>query len=386
MKKLIILLMLAAGIQACSGNGEGDLDAKKKELSEKKAELKEIEKEIKSLQIEIAKLDTSTNYRKNVTLVEVDPVDTGIFRHFIEIQGTAKSRQNVQVYPDVSGQILQILVREGQRVSEGQLLAKLDNDIIARNIEELETAYDLANTTFEKQERLWKQDIGSEMQYLQAKNQKESLENQINSARAQLSKTQITAPINGMVDEVMLNPGEMANPAQPLFRVVNLDKIEVSAEVSERYIGKIETGDTALVSFPSLNLDINVPVTYVSQVVNPGDRTFRVDVLLDNRDKKIKPNVMAVLKLNDYTSENTVIVPTHVVQQSNRGAFVFVADKTNEGPVAKKVFIEPGNTYDLETEVLTGLSGNERLITRGYQDLTDGDPIRLKSETAQNQL
>lgn len=374
--KPLSLLVLVVTIAACEQKPENAAER----LEQKREQLQELEAEIAELEEELQGSAAATADRTK--LVAAEPVVRNNFQHFITVQGAAESKQNVMLFPEVSGRLLEIYTTEGEQVSKGEVIALIDNEVMQRNLEELLTQYELAATTFERQQRLWDQNIGSEIQYLQAKSQKERLEGSLASLRAQIAKTKVKAPISGIVDEIFLNEGELASPQQPLAQVVNLDQIEVSADVSEAYIGQIEQGDTVEVVFPGLGITREVPIKYVSQVINEGDRTFRLELVLPNKDRMIKPNVTANLRVQTYQQENAVVIPTHLIQQSANGNFVYIVTEEDGQAVAEKVFVKTGKTYQGVTEIIEGLSGDERIITQGYQDVTDQAPIRIKNGTA----
>jgi membrane fusion protein, multidrug efflux system len=363
---LTLILLLAS----CSSDST---EAKKEKLDKLRKEASALNKEIAELEAELGE-EASNKGGKKIFVSTLD-LEPRTFHHYIEIQGNANSKQNVLIYPEFNAQVKQILLNTGDRVSKGQVIAILDDEVIRKQIDELESSIDLARTLYQRQKNLWDQKIGSEVQYLQAKNNLESLENKLKTARSQQAKTRITSPINGVLDQVNLHVGELASPMQPAFRVVNLSTIEVTAEVSEAYSGQIKNGDNAEIIFPSLGMKKEAKIRYVGQVINPGDRTFRIEAEIDNSDGRIKPNSLANIRVADYRNENAFIIPTNAIQSSVRGDFVFIAEKKGDELVARRVFVTRGKSYLGETEILEGLTGDEKVIVAGFTNIIDGDEV-----------
>lgn len=363
--------------------GCGQSDSEPKTLEEKEAKLAELRSQLTETQSKIQQLEGEIKAEKGGEDKSLKPVETiktepVVFQHFIEVQGNVESDKNVTVNPEFSGTIIRKNVQEGQTVSKGQVLAEIDAQTIRTQIAELKTRLDLATTTYERQKNLWNQKIGSEMQYLQAKNQKESLERSIESVKAQLAKTQITSPISGTIDEIFVNEGEIANPAMPFCRVVNLSNVQVNAEVSEAYTKNVKKGDKVKVTFPNLDIEKEENIDLVGQFINPQNRTFRIRVTLNNSDKTLKPNSMAVVKIKDFEKEDVITVPSNIIQQSASGeSFIFVVRKNENKHVAQKVIVKTGKTYQGQTMVNEGLKAGDEVIEKGYNEVTDGEEVAV---------
>lgn len=319
-----------------------------KTIDKNQAEITKLENQIKELNLSISeaklKMDTSQSSGNDlIKAVTVFTPEKQTFNKYIELQGKVTSKDNVIVPAESGGLIRSIAVTEGQTVAKGQTLAVLDQEIMSKNISELETALDLANQVFERQTRLWEQKIGSELQYLQAKNNKESLEKKLETLNSQKSKMIVKAPFSGIIDLVFAKNGELAGPGTPIARIVNLSKVEVMAEVPENYIGKIKKGDNVEVFFPSLNETRNATVQSISQVINPGNRTFNVEAALSNPGSKLKPNLLSNLKLIEYSSKEKFVVPTKLLQHNSTNDYLFVVDKDN---LVKRVIVEKGVSSD----------------------------------------
>lgn len=350
-----------------------------KDIDKKQAEITKLQNKIKEINQSIAdakmKMDTSMfkgdNLSKIVTVFSPQKRD---FKKFIDLQGKVTSKENVIISAEAGGQIMSISVSEGQSVSKGQVLATLDQDIIQKNIEELETALKLANDVYERQARLWEQKIGSEVQYLQAKNNKESLEKKLETVKAQRSKSTIRAPFSGIVDKVFAKNGELAGPGAPIARIVNLSTVQVEAEVPESYIGKIKKGDNVEVFFPSLNETRTASVNSISQVINPGNRTFNVEAKLNNPGGILKPNLLSNLKLVEYSSKDKFVVPSRLIQHDSESDYVYVVNSDN---IVKKVLVQTGKTYSGDTEILSGLNGSEKIINKGFKEVVEDDVVEI---------
>ncbi|TBW27915.1 efflux RND transporter periplasmic adaptor subunit [Gramella sp. KN1008] len=389
MKKIILLFFVSLAIISCEEEKSKSVDdviatedlstirAKKSELSSRQSELAT---EIDKLEDAIKRLDTT----RQLTLVRVDTIKGQQFRHFAEVQGDVATDENIIIYPEFSGLLTRVYVEEGDRVRKGQTLATIDDGGLRSQLAQLEAQAALAKTTFERQERLWKQNIGSEIQYLEAKTNYESMQSSVNQLKSQLSKTVVTAPFTGTIDEVISEQGEVVNPGQSqLFRLVSLDDMYVEAAVPENYLGKVKKGTTVKVQISSVNKEFNGEVSQVSNNINPNNRSFMVKVKIPNGDGLIKPNQIATLKLNDYTSENAIVIPESSIQKNALGeslVYIFEPGDSNKQGTAKKSVIETGYVYNDSIEVTSGLKNNEILITEGSKSLREGQEVQINNE------
>ena len=373
--KNILLLFIAFAISISCGkeikNGSlEELNTKKTTIVSK---IDSLNKELKLLDQEIIKLDESVKLH----LVTVRPVKNDIFKHFIEIQGVVQTDKNIEIKPELGGVIRSIYVKEGQKVYSGQTLVQLDDSSIRNNIAELDTQINLAKTTFERQERLWKQKIGSEMQYLQAKAQKESLENNLATLRTQARKMKIIAPFSGIVDEIFPKNGELTSPQSPVIRLINLDKVYVEADVTETYLTVVKNGTEASIFFPSIDKKIDSKISQISNYINPDNRSFKVKINIPNKDQHIKPNLLADLKILDFKAEG-LIIPSTLVQQDQKGNnYVYTLEtKANEKVVVKKL-ISVANEYKNEIFVSDGLDAKDTLVNAGARLVKAGDIVKI---------
>lgn len=374
MNKIALLIIVAALAISCGK------EAKKSSLEELNAQktiltikIDSLNTALKSVEEKISKLDLD----KNLQTVTVIPVKNDIFKHFLEIQGVAKANKNIEISPEMGGTVTAILVKEGQKVQSGQLLIQLDDASVRNSINELNTQLSLAKTTFERQERLWNQKIGSEMQYLQAKAQKESLENNLSSLRTQARKMRITAPFSGVVDEIFPRLGELTSPQMPVVRLLNLDNIYVEADVTETYLPIVKEGTATVVHFTSINKEINSKISQVGNFINPANRSFKIRINIDNKDQSIKPNLLADIKIVDFETKGIIIPSTLVQQDQNGNNYVFtVVTENNEQKVAKNI-ITITNEYNNEVFVSTGLKENDTLVNAGARFVKDGDQVKI---------
>lgn len=371
----VLALLTLAG---CSGGDDADRIRRKIEKTE--TEIAALQRQLMEQKEALRALGGDTVEEVvNFDLVTVETARDTVFRHFIEVQGVTNTDDNVMVTTDVGGIALSISAEEGRYYPKGTVLAQLDNSTILRSIDEIETQLDLATDVYEKQKRLWDQDIGSELQYLQAKNNKEALEKQLASARNQLSKTTVRAPITGFVDEIFVHQGEMLAPGAPAMRMVNLDRMTVEADVPENYLPSVKTGEEVELHFPALGETRPATITSLGQFINPANRTFKVYVDVANPDGMLKPNMLAEIRINDYTNPNALTIPSRILQQSVDGYFIFLAveDSSATGHRAERRIIEIGTSYEGATEVTTGLSEGEMVIDEGYRDVRSGGVIRI---------
>jgi len=320
---------------------------------------------------------------KSVTIVTTYQVKDTVFKHYVEVQGSVKTKDDASVFPEMAGVMTRLFVKEGQYVKRGALVAKVDDGGMSQQIAQQEVQLELARTTYERQKRLWEQNIGSEIQYLQAKSNVEALEKAIEAQQKQLSKVNVYAPFSGYVEEIITKQGQVVSPgATPLFRLVNLNSMYVEASVPEEYLPQVKRNTGVVVHFDALNQEYTSKVRRVNNTIDPNSRTFMIEVSVPNKRGLIKPNLIANLQLNDYTNDKAVLIPNYMVQENADGdQFVYIVDQLGEDNrgMVKQVQIEVGNsTDDGMIEVLTGLTGAEQIIGEGARTLQDGDEIEVQ--------
>jgi RND family efflux transporter MFP subunit len=369
MKKFILVPFLAIAMIACNS---GNKDNKKEELDALKKEESEIKAKIAILEKELSANDTS----ETGTPVSVMPLKAGSFKNFIDVQGRVDADENVSLSSEMPGTVTRINVKVGDEVSAGQVLAETDARAITQQISDLQTNAALVNQVYEKQKNLWDQKIGTEIQFLQAKTNKESMEKKMAALQEQLRMTKIISPISGTVDAVDIKLGQAIAPGMPAIRVINFSNLKVKADVAESYASRIRKGSEVVIHFPDMQDSIVTKVHFVSRAINPASRTFTVEVNLDNK-KEYHPNMVARLNINDYQSpEGTITVPVRTIQKDeNNASFVFVV----ENGIAKRKIITTGKEYRGQVEVKSGLKENDMLVTLGYDMINDGDAVTTKN-------
>lgn len=361
MKKIIYLAAIIL-IAAC---------AKPKD---KKAELENLKKERNELNSKIARLEkeVGTQTTQDVSEVSVMEVIPSTFRNYLEVQGKVDAEENVQVNPEASGVITGIYVSAGQRVGRGQVLAQLDDKVLRQNIAQLQTQLELANSLYRRQKNLWDQKIGTEVQFLTAKSQKEGLQRQMGVLRSQQSMYKIKSPISGTVDKMDLKLGQAVSPGMPGITVVNTNNLKVEADVAESYAGRVNQGDEVEIILPDVPDSLTTKVTFASRVIDPVSRSFNVEVKLPQRSI-YRPNMLAVLRIVDYKIENAITVPINAIQKSETADYVFVA----ENGKAKRVNVRTGKVSEGNAEILLGLKAGDKVIVSGAQDLNEGAAVKF---------
>ncbi|MGH1435795.1 MAG: efflux RND transporter periplasmic adaptor subunit [Lewinella sp.] len=381
MKFFIPFMMLAlifASCQAEAPEGElpASLDEKKTLLREKRIALKGLSDEIKTLEDAIAAQDPES--QDAGILVATTKVAKSDFASYVVLQGSVTAEDLTDVTAEIGGRILQLEAKEGQTVRRGQLIAVLDVEGYQKQREELETTLSLAVDVFERQRRLWDQNIGSEIQFLQAKNNKERLEKSLSTLDLQLSKNKVYAPISGVVERVVLQSGELAGPGVPIIQILNTSELKLAADVPENYIRSVSRGEKVEVAVPALGIEQTLPVSLIGKTVDPANRTFKVEVKLPT-NPDLKPNLLAEMKIKEFVAEDVVTISMDWVQQEVGGKrFVFVLDENEDGGmIARKHYVKIGESYDGNVIITEGLIGGEQLITEGSRDLTDGQLIKI---------
>ncbi len=386
--KLAYLIILPLFI-ACGGGAtvddliaNGDVDA----IATKKTQLLNQKKELEDQITTIEKYLDDNVIKREGALVTATVVNDTLFKHYIELQGSVDTKQNITITAESAGILTDIFVTEGERVVKGQKLAKIDDGGLSQQIEQMKVQAQLAKTTFERQKRLWDQNIGSEIQYLQSKANYESQQNAINSMQQQLAKSVVRAPFSGVIDDVITEQGNVASPGMtPLFRIVNLSDMYIEVEVPETYITAIQEGTTVDINFPVLGEQMQSKVRQSSSFINPANRSFKIEVPVANQTGNVKPNLTARIKINDYTSENAILLPLSVLSENQNGEqYIMVATNVEEGDnyktaTAKKRFIKAGKTSDNKIEILDGVQAGDLVIVEGARSVKEDQQVRIKA-------
>lgn len=313
-----------------------------------------------------------------VTAIELQD---SIFNHYIELPGDVATDQNILIYPEFSGVLLEVLVDEGEHVRKGQLLARIDDGGLSSQLAQAEAQAALAKTTFERQERLWEQRIGSEIQFLEARTNFEAVTNSVEQLRSQMSKTQVRAAFSGIIDEVISDEGEVVSPGQnQLFRLINLSDMYIVTAVPENYLSQVKKGTKVLVEIAAAGFEFESEIEQVGNFINPNNRTFEIRVSVPNNNQQVKPNLIATVKLNDYSSENAISIPENLIQKNAAGenlVFVVVPETDSTG-VAKRRIVETGYDYENTIEILQGIEAGDLLISEGGRKIGDGEQVKFR--------
>ena len=394
MKKLSYIFIFLLTLNSCDNGGNknldsvidsGDLGAMREKRQAIEEDLTKINDKLARLDAAIAEKDTSKKY----PLVNTFTAKDTLFNHFLEIQGNVQTDENVIVYPEYSGVLTKIFVKEGQKVSKGQALARIDDGGLSSQLAQLETQEELSKTTFERQKRLWDQKIGSEMQFLQAKANYESQQSAVAQMKSQLNKTTVRAPFSGFVDQVITDQGTVVAPGQnQLFRVVNLNDMYVEAEVPESYVGDVAKGSTVNMEFPVLGETLESKVRETSNYISPTNRTFRIEVAVPNKKGDIKPNLTARLRINDYSSEEAILIPQNVISENSDGEqYVYVVRKDSStssnslgDATAHRSIIKTGKTQGDLVEVTEGVKPGDEIINEGARSVKEGQEVQIIKE------
>lgn len=385
-RNLIIIasLILSTLIVSCSGDAESatttDPNAMKLELRKKQRAIQQLKAEIKQLETKIKSYDPEfviEGSKKKTALVSVQQLEAKTFEKTVELQGVVESKGNFNATAQMSGNITWLNIKEGDRVRKGQIVAKLDSEIMEKNEEELQLALNLAKDVFQRRQKLWEQKIGSEMEFLKAKNDVESLETKLSTLATQTSKYAVYSPVTGVVDVLYSKQGELASPGMPIAKIIDQTNVQVIADVAETYLGTIKEGDKVLLEFPSLGIEREAKISGMGATINPANRTFRIEIAVNNRDKKLLPNLMANIRAKESEIEGAVVVPTNAIMQDLEGDYLYVADEVEGRSLAKKVYVKRGSATAAEVVITEGLTGEELLITEGQRALKSGTELEI---------
>jgi RND family efflux transporter MFP subunit len=364
MKRIAYLLLATIILASCGGEKKNDTAAK---LDKLKKDREKIDEQIRKLEASIP--DTS---RKPVpvSVLEVKPAD---FQAYINVQSEVVGDENVYANPQAAGTVISVNVHVGQQVSKGQVLAVLDAAAVEQQIKAQDAQVVLYKSIYEKQQKLWQQNIGTEIQLLTAKAQYESAQKQKGALIAQRDMYKVVAPISGIVDQMNLKVGDMAGPLGGAIRIVSSDKLKAEANLGETYLGKVHTGDKVILVLPDINDSIVTKLSYVSQAVDPASRAFLAQVQLGN-NPKLHPNMSCIMKIANYEHGNAITVPVSVIQKTSKGDMVYIAS----GNVAKSVYVTTGHSSNGMVEITSGLNAGDKVIVAGFENVDNGQPISIQ--------
>ncbi len=377
-------LLLILFLISCSGAPtENSPEQLKKQLEEYKTQATEINRKIAELEAELQETGNG-NSSRNAISVGVSAIAPQNFSHYVMVNASLEAVNQANISPETNGQITKIRVKKGERVKAGQVVAYLNVSVIENSIRELETNLELAKSLYERQKNLWEKKIGSEVQYLQAKNNYESLQFRLNTLRSQLEMSVIKAPIDGIVDDIYVKEGELALPGLPMMLILNLSTLYVNADVSESFLPYVNTGDEVILRFPAFpEFEQEMKIHRIGHVINPENRTFRLQLLLANINERYKPNMVASISFKTFSGENSVVVPSIYIKQDIQGHYVFVAKENGNGQFkARKAYVERGMESEGNTLIKSGLIIGDLLITLGHNQVSEGIPVVIGNEAA----
>ncbi len=368
-KRIVLALLTVTMLAACHSDKNKKLIELKKQQQTLSEQIAQLEKEIATDGLDSSKIDDGI-------LVKTEVIASQYFTHSIEVQGALDGEENVKVYPEGQGVVTQVLVKMGSSVRKGQVIAQLDDKALRKSMKQTETQYKLACDLYERQKNLWEKKIGSEVQYLQAKTQKEALESGLAAVREQLDYLTIKSPINGTVEDLPLKVGMSASPAMPVATVINFSSNKIVADVAEAYNKSISAGDSVAIWFPDLKLEVKSTISNASKYINPVNRSFKVEVRLPSKLKNLKANMIAVLKIIDYKNKSALVVPVNLVQNDSKGSYLYLLSDGGKEKTAHKRYITQGMTYNGMVEVVSGLTVGDKIVTVGQLGLSEGAKVK----------
>ncbi|MCF8257487.1 MAG: efflux RND transporter periplasmic adaptor subunit [Flavobacteriales bacterium] len=378
MRNTVNIALLCALVLLASCGTDNSPEAKKKLLEQKEQSLVKLEAEIRDLKAELLLDGDSLAKAPEGVLIGVKVLAPETFEHFFEVNGSVEAIEQANLSPEQGGQIKRMNVKEGDAVKAGQVLATLNTSVISSSLQELESGLALARTTYERQAKLWEQKIGSEMQYLQAKNQVESLEKKRSTLQAQLAMSTISAPFDGVVDLIHQKEGELAAPGMPIITLVNVAQLKVKADVSENHAKAVKVGQMTEVRFPSFGTTLSAPISAVGSIINPANRSFSVEVRVSNPDRTLKPNAVGILRIKDFKAENAMVVPTICVGKDAKGNFLFVVRNEEGQSKAMKTYVSTDRSSEGNTLITEGLKPGDSVIVQGYNEVANGNIVRVQ--------
>ncbi len=373
MKQIAVIISLSL-LVACGPEGTA---AKKAELDSYRQKVEEYNQKIADLE---AELEDQNDDSEAVALlpVEIKEMTPEFFARYFEVTGVIEALKDAYISPEINGQIQKVSVQRGSRVKKGDLILKLNSDVIEKSVDEIETSLELAKRIFSKQEELWEQNIGSELQYLEAKNAMQSLQARLATLEKQMEMAHVSAPFSGIIDDIMVKEGELASPGNPLVHLVNLSNMRVSANISEAYLSSLSKGDLVELRFPAYPEDLlKAGVTRLGEVIDPQTRTFTLEVELKNPREKLKPNMLTSVRIQDYKNNSSLVVPSNILRQDFNGTFLFRISDENGSSKAQKVYVKRGITVQDQTMITEGLSAGNLVITKGFNLVSEGSPVRV---------
>jgi RND family efflux transporter MFP subunit len=380
--KNIFILFLIVSLTSCENNSTLDSILESNDVEQIKLKRKEIAASqqdfFNKLQIIDAKLE-ELNTNPQLPIVEVLAVNPIIFEHYIQVQGSVKSDELINIFPEFSGIAKAIYVKSGDVVKKGQPLMKIDDGGLKEQLSQLKIGFKLTKTTFERQKRLWDQNIGSEIKFLETKSMYEAQRQGINQLKKQIKKTLIEAPFSGTIDNVVVKKGEVVYPGRSnLMMLLNLDNLYIESNVPEKHIASINSGNKAIVHFPLLDKTISTTVRQSGSYINPINRTFKIEMDIEKNDLNIKPNLNSKVKINDYSNESALMVNQNFISiDSDNKEYVYKIYEKNNKTYVSKTIISTGKNDGIKIEVLSGLNAGDKVVYEGIRKLVDNARVQI---------
>jgi membrane fusion protein, multidrug efflux system len=374
MKNILSILLITAVFAAC-GKKDGGTNAnaeKTAQLAELKKQQTDLGSKISALEKELGKSDTTK--KEKVIAIAVETVSPTAFNNYIELQGSVVADEQVFITGRVPGSVSKVYIKVGDRVRAGQVVAEIDDDMVVQSMEEVKKRWELANEVYLKQDALWKQNIGSEIQLLSAKNNKEALDKTLATIQRSRELYQVKSPIDGVVDECMVKVGQAAAPGIPMATVVNFSKLKVKVDAPETYAGKIRQGNAVVVLFPDLKKELSSKISYIGAAVNPANRTFKVEIPIRSNEAGLLPNMATTVRVINYSNGSAIAVPINLIQKDLSNTDFILVESAGR---AKKMPVKVGQMYGEKAEILSGLKSGDKIITVGFQDLNEGDAVKI---------
>lgn len=385
MKKIYLILLTSLVVISCGGDKKnstaslvekGNVEQLRAKRTELVAQAEALRKELELIDKAIGEKDTN----EKLALITTFPAKDTLFNHYVELQATVQTKENLMLNAEYGGILQQLFVKEGQKVSKGQTLGRIDDGGLSSQLAQMETQAALAKTTFERQQNLWNQKIGSEIQYLQAKTNYNAQLKALGQMRAQIAKTVIRAPFTGTIDEIVSERGSVVGPGTPILRIVSLGNMYLEAEVPEKNIGTIKKGSDVIVNFPVLGETLNTKVTQVSNYINPENRSFNIQIAVPNKNGNIKPNLSSKIQIKDYTNAKAITVPTSIISENADGEqYLYIAQNPDKdgNAIAKRVIVKVGLSQGELVEITDGIKDGDLIISEGARSVKDGQKVAI---------
>lgn len=384
-KKIYIVLLTSILFISCGGDKKNSTASliENGSLEQLRAKRGELVQQADALNKELTLLDEAIGKKDanhKLALITVIAAKDTVFNHYLELQANVQTKQNIVLNAEMGGILQQVYVTEGQSVTKGQTLGKIDDGGLSSQLAQMETQAALAKTTFERQQNLWNQKIGSEIQYLQAKTNYNAQLKSVAQMKSQLAKTVIKAPFSGTIDDIVTEKGSVVGPGTPIMRIVNLTNMYLEAEVPEKNIATVKKGSDVMVNFPVLGETLNTTISQVSNYINPENRSFNIQIAVPNKNGKIKPNLTSKIQIKDYSNPKAITVPISIISENAEGEqYLYIADNLdkNGNAVAKKVIVKTGQSQDGLVEIIDGIKDGDQIINEGARSVKDGQKVSI---------